>query len=106
VIADAPIAGLELYSNSITRADFWKWAGRKSLSQSFSPIIQVSFAWFLLFLKLSPWTATTLTTITCELDAKKRGVKKVVLDLRVSGREAILGAVKNDMKPRLSCHVL
>ena len=44
LMAVASMAGLELYAKSITRAGFGRHAGRKSLSQSLSPFVQVSCA--------------------------------------------------------------
>jgi hypothetical protein len=64
LIADAPMAGLELYAYSMIRAGFGREAGRKSQSQSLPPFDQVSRAKLVLPLKLRPWTATTLVECT------------------------------------------
>ena len=56
---DVSNATLELYPNRRTRAFGSRW-GKKSLSQSFSPAVQVASAWKTVFVGFNPWTATKL----------------------------------------------
>lgn len=44
LMAAAPMAGLELYAKSIIRAGSGRLVGRRSLSQSLSPFVQVAHA--------------------------------------------------------------